>query len=30
VFDFVYEDMPEELREQQAEYLEKLKRKGVE
>jgi pyruvate dehydrogenase E1 component alpha subunit len=29
VFDFVYEDMPEELREQQAEYFEKLKRKGV-
>lgn len=29
VFDFVYAEMPEELREQQAEYFEKLKRKGV-
>lgn len=29
VFDFVYEKMPPELREQQAEYFEKLKRKNV-
>ncbi len=29
VFDFVYEELPPELREQQAEYLAKLKRKGV-
>jgi pyruvate dehydrogenase E1 component alpha subunit len=29
VFDFVYAEMPEELREQQAEYFEKLKRKGI-
>ncbi|MHC5004200.1 MAG: pyruvate dehydrogenase (acetyl-transferring) E1 component subunit alpha [Planctomycetota bacterium] len=29
VFDFVYEDLPPELAEQKREYLEKLKRKGV-
>jgi pyruvate dehydrogenase E1 component alpha subunit len=29
VFDFVYEKMPPELRDQQAEYFEKLKRKGI-
>jgi pyruvate dehydrogenase E1 component alpha subunit len=30
VFDFVYAELPKELREQQAEYFKKLKRKGVE
>lgn len=30
VFDFVYEELTPELREQQAEYFEKLKRKGAE
>jgi TPP-dependent pyruvate/acetoin dehydrogenase alpha subunit len=29
VFDFVYEELPPELREQQREYFEKLKRKGI-
>ena len=29
VFDFVYEDLPPELREQQREYFEKLDRKRV-
>ncbi|MCC6909502.1 MAG: pyruvate dehydrogenase (acetyl-transferring) E1 component subunit alpha [Phycisphaerales bacterium] len=29
IFDFVYEQLPAELREQKAEYLERLKRKGV-
>jgi pyruvate dehydrogenase E1 component alpha subunit len=29
VFDFVYEEMTPELREQQAEYFERLKRKGI-
>jgi pyruvate dehydrogenase E1 component alpha subunit len=30
VFDFVYEDLPPELESQKREYLEKLKRKGIE
>lgn len=30
IFDFVYEQLPADLREQRAEYLERLKRKGVE